>query len=510
MTRLSLRFLAFSTAAIALHSAPALASVTAIYGGGATMTYAAEDVFGQCVGVPNSGSNPDTAKALAAGCTAPVNPSYEYLLSAVSSGPALDAFIANTASTTATKGGTVATDAGNGFGAYPYPSWQFSFSEAPLDSLTSLGATTTYLSAYTTSLKAKRGQPWQIPVAAIPVAIAYRLPTAQFGTTFYGSAVSSVTVSNSASVSATVTKLDLSTDALCYIWTQANAKGSAVSGTYTWDNPIFYGTTAKGKITNYDSNLVQSSVAGLAIKPVVRSDAAGATYLFALWLSKNCKGYSTAGYSVPAASVTFPSFVTAVGLAGNGTSGQLSLITANNGAVGYITPDTVLPAKAGGLPAAFLLAGKSKVTDTAPLFEYPTPANTLTAETGIAVPTKVTAKPWGAKLEKTFFKAAKVNSGYPITGLTYIIGYTCYVNDSSKNELVGVQAYLNFLGTTTASSVLTNSGFAPLTQANYTSEIATVNADLTGVSATPVVSGKKTLNGPKACKQFTTDAHDYN
>jgi hypothetical protein len=69
---------------------------------------------------------------------------------------------------------------------------------------------------------------------------------------------------------------------------------------------------------------------------------------------------------------------------------------------------------------------------------------------------------------------------------------------------------VNFLGTATASTVLTNSGFAPLSSTNYASEIATVTANLTGVSATPIVSGKKTITGPKACKQFTTDPHDYN
>lgn len=504
-----LKALSLSVAALALNAGTAHASTVGIYGGGSTLAYLIYDTMGQCVGVQNSGSNPDTAKATALGCTTPLNSAYEYLFTATGSGAGLAALVANTATTSATKSGTVAIDAGNGFGAYPYPSWQLTFSDAPLETLDNIGSTTTYLADYITALKTKRGQAWQVPVSAVPVGLPFNLPSATFGTTFYGAAVSSVTVSNSATVSATVPKLDLSTDMVCYIWTQKDHKGNAVSGTYTWDNPIFYGAKSSAKtpkITNYDSNLVASSVTGLAIQPVKRSDASGTTYLFTLWLSKNCKGYTTAGYSTPATLVTFPSFIT---LTGNGGGALVGTVQANNGAIGYSTPDALLPAKSTGAPAAFLAAGKSKVTDAAPTFLYPTPANTVLAETGVTVPTKITAKAWGTSLTKKFFKAATVNTGYAITGLTYAMGYTCYVNDSAKDEYTGVKSFVNFLSDAKTSTLLTNNGFAPLTAANYTSEVGTVVANLTGVSATPVVSGKKTITGPKACKLFTTDAHDY-
>ena len=505
-----LKALSLSVAALALNAGTAHASTVGIYGGGGTLSYLIYDTMGQCVGVQNSGSNADTLKATALGCTSPLDTAHEYLFTATGSGAGLAALVGNTATTAATKAGTVATDLGNGLGAYPYPSWQLTFSDAPLETLDAIGSANTYLADYTNTLKTKRGVAWQIPVTAVPVGLPYNLPSASFGTTFYGAAVSSVTVQNGVGgPSATISKLDLSTDAVCYIWTQKDHKGNAVAGTYTWDNAILYGAkkaTKAAPITNIDSNLVQSSVTGLPIQPIARLDASGTTYLFTLWLSKNCKGYTPAGYSVPATLVTYPSFVLGTG---NGGGDLVNKVKALNGAIGYSTPDGILPAKAGTVPAAFIAVPKTKVKDFPPTFLYPNPQGALLAETGISVPTKITAKSWGTTLTKKFFKAAAVNAGYSITGLTYMMGYTCYVNDSGNDEFTGVKNLVSFLADPKTSTLLTNNGFAPLSAANYTSEVGTVLANLAGVSATPIVSGKKTITGPKACKLFTTDAHDY-
>lgn len=520
-----LKALSLSVAALALNAGTAHASTVGIYGGGSTLAYLIYDTMGQCVGVQNAGTpgagpnnpggtvamNPDTANATTLGCASPLDTAHEYLFTATGSGAGLSALIANSATTSGTKTGTLAVDSTNGFGAYPYPSWQLTFSDAPLETLDALGSATTYLADYTTALKAKRGQVWQIPVTAVPVGLPYNLPSATFGTTFYGAAASTVPVSNGVGgPSANVPKFDLSTDMVCYIWTQKDHKGNPVAGTYTWDNPIFYGAkkaTKAAPISNMDSNLVQSSVTGLPIQPIARSDASGTTYLFTLWLSKNCKGATpTNGFSTPATLVTWPSFVLATG---NGGGDLVNKVKALNGAIGYSTPDGILPAKAGTVPAAFLAVPKAKVTDNPPIFLYPNPQSALLAETGITVPTKITAKSWGTTLTKKFFKAAAVNAGYSITGLTYMMGYTCYVNDTTNDEYTGVKNLVSFLADPKTSTLLTNNGFAPLSATNYTSEVGTVLANITGVSATPVVSGKKTITGPKACKLFTTDAHDY-
>jgi len=529
-TQFGLKALSLSVAAIALHAGAAQAGTVGIYGGGSTLSYTVDDVIGQCVGVQNSGSpitNPDSAKATATVCggTAPLNSSYEYLLSGTGSGAALTALTTNTPTTAAAKSGEAYIDSANGFGAYPYPSWQLSFSDAPLDSpdpatvtgvvpgstATQSATGTSYLAEYTSTLKSYRGQLWQIPVTATPIALPYHLPNASFGTGFYASSVPSVTVSNSATVSATVPVLDLSTDMVCYIWTQhtSGAKGIKVPGNYTWDNAIFTGVkTASGVIKSFDSNLISSSVTGVPIQPVVRSDASGTTYLFTLWLSQHCQaGYAAAGYSTPATLVTWPSFVTADGLTGNGGGGLSTTVLANNGAIGYITPDTILPAKSGANPAAFVLAGPdtpATVGQTSPSFLYPNGQNTSLAESGVSLPTGILATSWGTKLNTKFFLAAAKDYGYPITGLTYVMGYTCYDDDTTNNTYAGVEAYLNELATVAGGSLFKNNGFAPLTSADYASAVTIVEKDLKGVLAVGVVNkkGVVTAAGPAACNEF--------
>ena len=517
-----LKALSLSVATIALSAGTAHAT-TPIYTGGSTLIQKVADIAGQCVGIQNS-ANANAALATAAGCSAPISSAYEYLYAGVGSGGALTAFTTNNltpftqAATSANVDTTTNLPPG---GSLPYPQLQLAFSDAPLDTPNAVASTTMYLDQYNANVGTKRGQAWQIPTTAVPIAIPYNLPTisftatiagtpttfagASFGNTFYGSAVSTVTVSNSASVSATVTKLDLNTDMLCYIWTGATSKGATVSGARTWDNPIFVGakSTAKSaKITNADSNLNPTSVAGLPITTVRRSDGSGTTYLFTLWLSKNCAGYTAAGYSTPATNVTWPSFVTS---SASGGGGLVTAVAATPGATGYITPDQVLPGKTGGLPAAFLAAGKAKVTDTAVLWEYPTPANTLTAETGVSVPTSLKSMKWGVAFQKKFFVAAKKNAGYPITGLTYVMGYSCYDNVTANDTYTGVKNYISFLNNPIFSTVLTNNGFAPLSSANYTAETGLVATASTAASKAGLTGANPTsTTSIKACSTFST------
>ena len=556
-----LKALSLSVAALALNVGTAHA-LTPIYGGGSTLSYNVDDIIGQCAGTQNSSyTGGNKAIATAAGCTAPVNSAFEYLFAGTGSGAALSALVTETSTTAAASGNP--QDTGNNF-TYPYASWELSFSDAPLDSadvastVTPAAALTAakFLDEYNASFGAKtykpatgplagttviggggRGAAWQIPVMAVPVAIPYHLPSATFGNTIANMPAGSATavVSNSLGTisgpSATVSVLQLSTDQMCYIWTQHDSKGKAVTGSYTWDNPIFTGSaTASGTIIKYDANIAPASVAGVAITPVHRLDASGTTYLFTLWLKNNCKGYATAGYSSPAVYVSWPSYVTTASTSGSG--GMIASVNAVNGGIGYVTPDNVAPTSGKTTPAAFLLAPNAVFAHSSQ-FVYPGTAGVISAESGVSLPASVSATntaTWGAALNKKFFASANTNGGYPITGLTYVMGYTCYVTGSSNDEFNGVKNYINQLSSAAAASTMVSKGFAPLTSGQYLQEVSLVSTQLTGVTvgslgaalaAKPPASygvdakGHKFANGtvvvagPKACPSFTSNTLNY-
>ena len=543
---ISLKALSLSVAALALNAGVAHASTIGIYGGGSTLSYVLDDQVGQCVGLNNATYSSDKATGLT--CTN--NAAYEYLFAGQGSGSALIALTTNFNSVGQNAvenppGGSPGYaknyhDTATGLGPLTstttpgYPSWELSFSDAPFDTLdpislsgltfaaeyapSSTQITNAYFPSGFVSLAKYRGAIWQIPVTATPVALPYNLPSAAFGSGFYDSnATATVTTgSGSSTHTGTVTELDLSTDMVCYIWTQNNAKGTlttATAGTYTWDNAIFSGKTVKsGTITNvsaFDSNLIKANVAGLAIQPLMRPDASGTTYLFTLWLSKNCKNYTTAGWGAPSVLPTHPTFVA---LSGSGSGGMQNSVKGLSGSIGYLTPDKVAPVS-GTIPAAFVQIPNNIPTGSnKSSFLYPTSGNTALAETGVALPTAITATKWGTALNKAFFKQAAANNGYAIVGLTYVMGYSCYDNDSTNNEFDGVQQYLNYLGTADFQTLALGQGFAPLTQAQYQSAVALVEASMHGVSATPIPAKTKTgkpTTGPTACPLFTTAAQDY-
>jgi ABC-type phosphate transport system substrate-binding protein len=502
--------LSLSVAAVALNAGAAHASNTFIFGGGSTLAYELYDTAGQCVGVQNptetsSASYYDVGNAqTVAGCTTPINGAYEYLFTGAGSGQALQAFTNNNpAAQTSSKYN--ATDSTNGVSSLPYPSFQLAFSDAPLDTPDTVdfpfSATVTpanFTQTYTTNVTAKRGAAWEIPTTATSVALGYDLPSATFGSGFYGTTAATATVYNGTATapinSTVVNQLDLSVDMVCYIWTGYDSKGALISGTSTngatsttpptsagsWSDAIFYGTKSTAKTpkpTSFDSNLVQSSVAGLPIKPYHRSDASGTTYLFTLWLKNNCKGYAAAGYSTPAVQVTWPSWISSYIASGTGAMGTTLATTA--GAIGYISTDTIVPAvtpaSGKGPVAAFLVIPKTKAAKaTQASFLYPNPVNTAAAESGVSLPTSLTLTKWGTILNKKFFKNAAKTSGYPITGLTYVMGYSCYNNATSDNTLAGVEALLNYFTTPGYQTIAKTFGFAPLTQAQYTSAVSLI------------------------------------
>ena len=580
-----LKALSLSVAALALNVGAAHAStgnngIVAIYGGGSTLSYNVIDILGQCAGQQNSAGSADknTAAAIAAGCTTAANGAYEYLFAGIGSGAGMHNLVNSSSSNTASSDGNGNhLDANNGFGTYPYPSWQLTTSDAPLNTvdapafpgtnpITSTPFTNSsyqsyvnssnvlmFLDEYNAAYGSKtytpqsgsqsgtlvaggggRGAAWQIPVLAVPIALPYNLPTTSFvannvsgaSTTYAGVSFgvtppaplvapgATASVSNSLGTTviagpATVSVLQLSTDQICYIWTKANAKGKAVTGNYTWDNPIFTGSvTAAGSIVQYDSNIVPSSVAGLPIHPIRRLDASGTTYLFTLWLKNNCKGYTAAGYSTPAVYVSWPSYVTAANASGGG-----AMVSSTNlipGGIGYVTPDNVAPTSGKTVPAAFVLAPEAVFTHTSQ-FVYPGTAGVIAAESGVPLPASVSqtnTAQWGTALNKKFFASAAANGGYAITGLTYLMGYSCYTGNQGNDEYTGVKNYIQQLSTPAAQSVMVSKGFAPLTSDQYTAETNAVLTQLTSVVTGPLQQ-LATVTPPKAANATWNGSYPF-
>ncbi len=541
-----LKGLSLSVAAFALNGAAAHASTVPIFGGGSTLAYALYDTAGQCVGAQNSLEvstaayyDVGTAQTVA-GCTATAAAAsgYEYLFTGAGSGQALQALANNAPSAMTTQKYNDSDVINSTTYAPPYPSFQLAFSDAPLDTPDTVdnafSATVTpadFTQVYTTNASAKRGAAWEIPTTATAVALGYDLPSASFGSGFYGTTAATATVYNgtaSAPINPTVvSQLDLSLDMVCYIWTGYDAKGQFILGTSTngasstslptsagqWSDSIFYGAktrAASPKPTSFDSNLIQSSVAGLAIKPYHRTDASGTTYLFTLWLKKNCKGYAAAGYSAPAVNVSWPSWISAYGVSGTAAMG--TTLATTPGAIGYISPDTIVPAVSPGSgkgpTAAFLIVPKTKVSKaTMASFLYPNTINTLASESGVSLPSSLTLAKWGTILNKRFFNNSAKTLGYPIVGLTYVMGYSCYSNASGGavgDTYDGVKGLLNFMETANYQLVAKTLGFAPLTQAQYASAVGLVETAPKKGSLPGLTPG---ASSPRSCAAFSSSAN---
>lgn len=519
-----LKALSLSAAVIALTAGTAHAT-TPIYTGGGTFAYSSLRAASDCAGVPLNG------EAQSSACTTPSANGYEYLYAQVGSGLGLYAFLNEASPSAPTSSFSINQDSGNGYtyGPTGYAKWMFTDSDAPLDSVqTEVNSTAavatfqnppaigkgTWLDVYnqtgvagsTTSTKFKRGNAWQLPEAVAPVTVPYNLG----GTTF--TTASSVTgVSN---------QLNLSKDMLCYIWTGANSLGVALpnksGATFatvdatgkpvvdangvattltagwapTWQDGIFYATyNTKPKVPvqlTYDSNIKTLDSAITTIKPYHRPDGSGSTYLFTLWLSINCKGYTAAGYSAPSTVVTWPSWV-APAPTGTGGGKMQSSIAGNPGSIGYVDPSKVQPVAATGPSAAFVQSVTSSVK--APQFVYPTIAAVKASFANIAPP--ILGKPasaWGAALNKTFFRAK--SGSYPIVGLTYLVGYQCYAKDSSNDNYDGVLGLVNFFATNaSAEAILESKGLVGL-----------------GVDPTTNADGRNFLQAELAYLTDTTDA----
>jgi ABC-type phosphate transport system substrate-binding protein len=513
------RGLALSVAALALTAGASVAAErSSIFGGGSTLSEKVDRQVMDCLGTPIAG------EANVASCTTPSHDGFEYYYAGIGSGTGLSSLLAEAAQAHSLDGGITSTDANQT--TYPYPHWDLSGSDAPLDSLPTPTSALMYLDQYNASAtKTNRGAVWQFPIGATSMTI----PVNSGSSTVSGQAY--LTLPASASGVPNAVQLDM--NQLCYIWTGYDAKGVKVTGAYDWTNPLLQLGVTKGKsakvIDNpaYTKYFVNGGSTTMPIFPVHRSDGSGSTFILTSFLKANCKGYATAGYGTPTNSaLVFPAnnpggvaYSTSNGNLVSGSSAMTAAVNANLGAVGYVTPDQVQPINATGPIAAQIATLQSKAPSFA--YVYPTSANVNLA-VAATTPPVANKKPtdWGAKLNAKYFKKANNSTGYPITSLTWLMGYQCYVNDTtSGNVATAITNFASFLWATDASNgnaptqadnIITANGLVPLPDTYKTSILGTIVTGSTKFAITPVVttySDKKGNGGPKACTGWNTDTN---
>jgi ABC-type phosphate transport system substrate-binding protein len=423
------------------------ATLTPIYAGGGTLGFSLYRSLGDCAGTPITG---DTVNA-ACSATHPYA-SFEYLFAPVGSGGGLDAFLAE-ASPTSTPSSTPYQDPSRGF-TYPYASWQFSDSDAPLDAIldSTVSSPTPTLTTYDATVKSKRGEAIQIPTVATPVTIPFN----------YKGFDNLVIKPSDPKQDA---ELKFSKDQLCFIWTRKLANGSAPpSSTYDWSNKLFYSA-------NSNKPLLKSGET-LAITPFRRPDSSGTTYLFTLWLSTNCSAYSAAGFSTPATNVTWPSWTVAAPTTGSG--GIEAAVASTTGSISYVSPTAVEPAKPGTVPTGYLQTNASSTT-----YVEANSTSVAAAIKNISPPPAGSGPTaWGESLNKSLFNV-NAHLAYPIVGVTYLDLYTCYLPTEITGVLDFVRYYTTSAGETPSAKIEIADGFAELPTNFRTAIYALVHSDST-------------------------------
>lgn len=506
-------------APVAVFAAP-----MAIYGGGNVAAVAVLQDLANCIGVPASGT---TANAACAGANA--GNGFEYLFA----GSQYERDASNSFLYEAQQGGAHVsgpTDAANGFSAFPYPAWELSVTLTPLDALPPAGsgtyATASYngdrtLNADGLTDRQNRGFPWQIPFAANALAIAYNPAGMNFGI---------IPAAGDGEDHA----LQLPIDGLCFLYTKMDAAGNTVAGGYDWGNAIFTSRQRGKRSATVNGGVALAAPGALPIVAFARAGAPGETYQLTQWLVRHCKGYGTAFNSAAktgSPGATFPVWVATSysGPAGaieiRSNADMMAAIAATPGAVGYVDRAVAEPVVAGSLPTAYIENGYSKVPGAV---QYVAPSATAidVAVAGV-VPPKSSfhnggyySRPyvWGSTLIAAL-QSRKDSGAYPLTGLAYVAGYSCYDADSSRDNFDGVLDLLSFIAlpatAAQADAVLRSHGYEPLDVATKTGangftlqqqSYNVVKSDLhhmIGVTSSQVFTNHK--SGPVNCPFYRLD-----
>jgi ABC-type phosphate transport system substrate-binding protein len=539
------RGLALTTAALALSTSGAFAATPVnVYAGGSTLSMIIDRAAMDCIGTPIASETTYTTVDCNGSTTgAALANGFEYYYAAIGSGGGLANLLAEADGNQALGGNApTAVDGNIPNSSRPYPHWHLTFSDAPLDSIPSDSNTTTYLTTYLANLKTSRGQAWQYPVAATTITVPFNPGIPSAGSACPGTSgapavslllknqsvicsggVMTTTGGGTPTTAGTAGDLNLTNDQLCYLWTGRDAKGNTPSGTWDWSNPILtQGTFKANKAhTQIDpaayAGLYPTSASSLPITLVHRNDGSGSTFIFTSYLDKHCKGYGTAGYGTPTNDPgVFPSttpggtsFVT-----NKGSGGMITSVNATVGAVGYVTPDQVAPTPGKTTTAAYL-ATPSSTYKLGWHFVYSSPATIQLSVAGVQPPAaNAGPKKWGAKLNAKYFKKTNNPNGYPITSLTWMMGYQCYVEDTVNGEIeTAVSDYLtafyktdssNGSSATVFDNIITSQGMLPLPDTYKAAINATFAGggkySLVGVPTTYADTSKKNATGPKQCK----------
>ena len=451
-----------SAFAVPAQAAPA----RAIYSGGATFPEKAYRDIMNCYG-DSSGTELETGlTATFCNGLAGYNPNVQALYTGVGSGNGLSAWRAKNpdALNTARTPDAVPVPSSSAFGPYygdgvgagwlpdtndtgpNYPDYSFSGSDDPL--------TTAQLATYNTNkVPGGWGEAKQLPALIGAVAIPYTAASG-VGVTWTESGVA---------VSGNVSKLKLSTDSLCGIYTGAITN---------WNH-------AELTADNGGTSLTGGGSAPITV--VYRTDGSGTTFLFANALINQCAG---SAHPVPASWQTADPAGTNVNVSGqsnnnwfvnvqndpvidlpanfvgaSGNGGVKAAVLGGQGRIGYSTtdfvnlksnkPDPTGP-KAANLQsyASFIAVPAIAPVWKAPTFGnagkimVPTPGQATTnylkapsfAKNCATLPQGCATDPlaWGKA------NPAPTHTGaYPIGGFSFIDMYTCYATANEVNDLVG-------------------------------------------------------------------------
>lgn len=153
---------------------------------------------------------------------------------------------------------------------------------------------------------------------------------------------------------------------------------------------------------------------------VVRSDSAGASYIFADWLAQNCPaslGFN-AGNGFPS---TLPNWTAVAAANGNhlsivavkGAGGIASTVASTPKAIGYVTPDYVYPVVSGSTAYPAYVNGY-----------LPTVTNAKNRLANVTYPKTYNAATIGQQINDQL--VAPGGKGYPILGFNFFNVYQCY------------------------------------------------------------------------------------
>ncbi|MGK9233964.1 substrate-binding domain-containing protein [Inquilinus limosus] len=448
----SCSLLALAAGALLINAAPA--SAEAIRGAGATLPFGlyraasgTSSWFDTYAGVAFASCNPASANCIA--------------YASLGSGAGLTAFLAqqspNTQPPTPYENSFIVYNEGTtGYGSGP-AFFDFAASDAVL--------TSAQLTTYANNVQPTRGPGIQIPTVGTPVAIAVNTT---------GLNINRPIPSGTKLTTGGTSGLFLSRRAYCGIFT-----GQITN----WNHPVL---TA-------DNNGVQLN-ANLPIRVYRRSDSSGTTFLFSRHLATVCNGTADLTTGHPAGNlatwsggvgttVTWPTSFTAA----NGSQGVAAGVVANQGAVGYLSPDFTQQATAPAVSPAPVAANLQNNADYAnggaPSADTPRPAAPTYTQQGVAAfapPASNTQAAWGAAADTAAMRNPTGASAYPITGFTLLDLYGCYASATK------VTALKNFVAAYTAGgtydSLALNSAFAPLTSTVKSRVNAWVSSGITTCS----------------------------